>query len=382
MAIKESKAKVITLSVVLPAFATTLCLLRLRARSSRKHPLKEDDYFILLSLILAWAEGITLILGACVGNYGQHTAVGPGGKIPDNFVTFEDRHTEYAIQVIETLTFGAIKLSVLFFYRRLFVGRPFNFLSWGLIATVLSWSIGFFFATVFECHPISAAWGTREQLYTECVKTHVKLDAFVISDPALDAIILALPMPFVWQLRLPMRRKLALTGVFLLGALSIGAGVTRCVFLFAATTKAHTDPDVAYLILPTLYWSIIEASLNIVAACLPTLGPLVADFSVQSAVRSVRSAISLHSIRSRGSSISKHSNGSGTAKPRHTQLEADSISSATAMHPAFGLDTYPPNAVETQAFAETEFQERNDATHFPKNRIMLENAVEGHCGYV
>lgn len=52
------------------------------------------------------------------------------------------------------------------------------------------------------------------------------------------------------------------------------------------------------------------------------------------------------------------------------------------MHPAFGLDTYPPNAVETQAFAETEFQERNDATHFPKNRIMLENAVEGHCGYV
>lgn len=51
MAIKESKAKVITLSVVLPAFATTLCLLRLRARSSRKHPLKEDDYFILLSLV-------------------------------------------------------------------------------------------------------------------------------------------------------------------------------------------------------------------------------------------------------------------------------------------------------------------------------------------
>ena len=32
------------------------------------------------------------LLGACIGNYGQHTAVGPDGKIPNNYVTFEDRH--------------------------------------------------------------------------------------------------------------------------------------------------------------------------------------------------------------------------------------------------------------------------------------------------
>lgn len=51
MAIKESKGKVIALSVVLPAFATAFCLLRLRARLSRKHQFKADDYFILLSLV-------------------------------------------------------------------------------------------------------------------------------------------------------------------------------------------------------------------------------------------------------------------------------------------------------------------------------------------
>ena len=51
MAIKESKGKVIALSVVLPAFATGLVLLRVRARLSRKHPYKLDDYLILLSLV-------------------------------------------------------------------------------------------------------------------------------------------------------------------------------------------------------------------------------------------------------------------------------------------------------------------------------------------
>ena len=142
---------------------------------------------------------------------------------------------------------------------------------------------------------------------------------------------------------------------------------------------ANTSTD---LIVPTLYWSIIEASLNIVAACLPTLGPLVAEVSVESAVRSVRNAISLHSLRSRGSSDSKRSNGSRTVKSRHTQFEAGSTSSAAAIQPAIGLETYSSNAVETDVFSETEAQERSDVTQLPQNRIMVENARDSQNDYV
>lgn len=141
--------------------------------------------------------------------------------------------------------------------------------------------------------------------------------------------------------------------------------------------NASTD-----LIVPTLYWSIIEASLNIVAACLPTLGPLVAGFSVESAVRSVRSAISLRSFDSRGSSNSKHSNGSRTVKSRHMQVEAGSTSSAAAIQPVVGLDTYALNAVETEVFSETHAQEKSGVTRLPKNRIMVENAMDSQDEYV
>ena len=136
------------------------------------------------------------------------------------------------------------------------------------------------------------------------------------------------------------------------------------------------------LLLPTLYWSIIEASLNIVAACLPTLGPLLAKFSLESVVRSVRSAISLHSIRSRGSSNTKHSSSSRTAKSKNTELDTGSMSSAAAIHPAIGLDMYPSNAVETEVFAEPGMQGKSDATQLPNNRIMVEHAMESQDEHV
>ena len=56
MAIQESKGKVISLSVVLPTFATSMVLLRVRARRSRAHPFKIDDYFILFALVKCFSR--------------------------------------------------------------------------------------------------------------------------------------------------------------------------------------------------------------------------------------------------------------------------------------------------------------------------------------
>ena len=55
-----------------------------------------------------------------------------------------------------------------------------------------------------------------------------------------------------------------------------------------------------------MYWSTLESGLALIAACLPTLSYLFNGFSVQSAVNSVRSALSLGSVRStRKSDVSR-----------------------------------------------------------------------------
>ena len=47
----------------------------------------------------------------------------------------------------------------------------------------------------------------------------------------------------------------------------------------------------------------IEMGISIVAACLPTIRPLFGNFSPQTAIRSVRSILSLHSLGSRNHEV-------------------------------------------------------------------------------
>jgi len=75
---------------------------------------------------------------------------------------------------------------------------------------------------------------------------------------------------------------------------------------------------------PTIYWSLVEASLAVVSACLPTIRPLFHGMSPESVIRSIRSRISLHSIHSRGSKDSKGSKGSKYVKPTEDQASTSS----------------------------------------------------------
>ena len=70
-----------------------------------------------------------------------------------------------------------------------------------------------------------------------------------------------------------------------------------------------------------LFWSIIETGVAIIAACLPTLRPLFSNWSLESVIRSVRSAISLNSLRS----SSQRSTRSQTAQPGNDQTTATAL---------------------------------------------------------
>lgn len=84
----------------------------------------------------------------------------------------------------------------MFFYRRVFVGRVFNIISWTVIGVVVSWTIAFFFANVFACgtHP-SNFWGTITVINTKCVKTRNLAVGFAMSDAIVDVAIILIP-PF------------------------------------------------------------------------------------------------------------------------------------------------------------------------------------------
>ena len=86
----------------------------------------------------------------------------------------------------------------------------------------------------------------------------------------------------------------------------------------------HTGPDVAINTAPTIYWSLVEASLAVVSACLPTIRPLFHGVSPESIIRSIRSRISLQSMGSRSSKGSKGSRGGAYVKSTDDQKSTSS----------------------------------------------------------
>jgi len=87
--------------------------------------------------------------------------------------------------------------------------------------------------------------------------------------------ILSLPIPCIWAMTVPARHKLAVSGIFLLGLLTVCSSIAKVVvFNRVNYLGANGDPDFSYLYTPTVYWPMVESSLGIVGACLPLLRPL------------------------------------------------------------------------------------------------------------
>ena len=99
------------------------------------------------------------------------------------------------------LAFGMIKLSITFYYRRMFVisrGSLFDWITKVAIAIVLLWTIGCLFAFIFYCGThIPANWGSTQDWLRYCEPSEDADTAFVISDLITDVMVLCMPLPVV-----------------------------------------------------------------------------------------------------------------------------------------------------------------------------------------
>jgi hypothetical protein len=128
--------------------------------------------------------------------------------------------TKYTFHVLGTVGLGVIKLSVLFFYRRVFAIRAFYIINNAFIGLTIAWTIAITFALAFQCYPVHLFWDLYESEYPEhCVNVTDLYIAVAISDMVLDILIFLLPIPHLWTLKMPLRRKLAVGGVFLTGSM-------------------------------------------------------------------------------------------------------------------------------------------------------------------
>ena len=99
------------------------------------------------------------------------------------------------------LAYGFIKLSIIFFVRRIFNvtnGTWFNVFSTALVIIDIVWTLGFFLAFLCGCKTRTwANWSTLEDVTIYCGNGLAAEMALVCSDLIIDILTFILPLPMV-----------------------------------------------------------------------------------------------------------------------------------------------------------------------------------------
>lgn len=133
--------------------------------------------------------------------------------------------------------------------------------------------VAIFITVVFQCIPINKTF--HPELSGTCINT----PHFFITTAALtiltDILVLIIPTWLLWDLRMKPRKKIATIFLLSLGFLVTGISVFRLYFL-STFYYGSPNPDPTYSVAGTS--SAIEVNVAIIAACGPSMKPLIVRF--------------------------------------------------------------------------------------------------------
>lgn len=351
----DDVATVYVIAIVFSLLALAATILRFHARNIKKVGFSWDDYVIIPALVCTFATAIAMLVGVANGDLGRHTQIGMQDGWPIPIITPRTKVFQkvvYTVGLTQILTFGLTKLAVLLFYQRIFQGRRIQTAVWFMVGVDFVWTIGFFFAFLLQCYPIKVNWTALGNLEGYCVDTNKLLVYQSWSDVATNVVILALPLPCIWALQMSVKRKLAVCGIFLLGALTVGSGIAKVAIFYDVLRQAAIEDgtaglDISFIQTPLVYWPMVESSLGIIGACLPLLRPLFAGAASHGFMRDLHSVDIPSSERSDMAQWNKSPFGSSTnndewnSNASTVRWGSDSMASAKGM----GMPSLPATSL-------------------------------------
>lgn len=124
---------------------------------------------------------------------------------------------------------------------------------------------------VFQCIPVQRAWNS--DIPGKCLDTKALFIGNAIPHIAIDFVMVAMPIHPVSKLGLPLRERIALMGIFMLG------GIVCIVSMYRVTTLAAIDAtNLAFTLRAPAIFGNVEMATAVISASLPTLRPLYSAF--------------------------------------------------------------------------------------------------------
>lgn len=169
-------------------------------------------------------------------------------------------------EVFYVTALGISKISILFFYLRVFPDKKFKMITYTVMGISGAYTIAFFFATLFQCSPISMAWNQWDGLHKgTCNDIHLQGWIAAAINILLDAVVMILPMKHLAGLNMGLKKKLMVMSMFGVGIFVI---VVSAVRLYSLIHFANTE-NITWNYVDAGLWSLIEIDVSIVCGCMP-----------------------------------------------------------------------------------------------------------------
>jgi hypothetical protein len=173
-----------------------------------------DDWFIAITLGVGIPSSVLTVHGIISNGIGRDIWTLTPKQITD-FV-----HVFYAMEILYFAQVAFLKLSLLFFYLRIFPGDMVRRLLWGTVFLDICFGMLFVLIAIFQCRPISYYWNNWDGEHQgSCLNVNGLGWSNAVISIALDGWMLALPISQLVSLQLHWKKKVAVSLMFLVGTL-------------------------------------------------------------------------------------------------------------------------------------------------------------------
>ncbi|KAJ4406647.1 hypothetical protein N0V82_010070 [Gnomoniopsis sp. IMI 355080] len=265
---KVDQLAMVAVAVIFGGISTGAVALRiLVAVRIAKRGLDASDICILIAWILTMGLVVTCISEAVLGGFGWHY-----GEIVANFG--QDPIVQYhkillALECLWNLSLTMTKMSVLFFYCKVFAVTHVGLVAKITMVFVALLGVSGFLSTMLVCRPFAYNWDL-DIPGGYCGSQSAVFAVFAIMSLVTDLAVLTMPIRTLVGLQLPLWKKASLLATFAVGFLACIVSIIRMVFL----SKIDYN-DVTFTSVPAVLLSAVEPSLAVVLACVPLLRPLI-----------------------------------------------------------------------------------------------------------
>ena len=239
-----ARSAVITFLLVQAVLSTVAVVLRFVARRMKGTKLWWDDWLVIPALLFFWAYAGTGVGGItddfltiCIVLLTFTVAVSSLAKPPKKLTAEEYkklvqvrvsvalpgyililRQVSFALVVFMNLTITTARLSVVLLYYRIFsISKRFKAALWVMGITTVLWCIILDGVIIFQCRPVSALFDPRKGRL--CLNSQLIFLISEVFNCLLDIILVVMPIPLIRKLYLPLKDKIAISVLFLLGGL-------------------------------------------------------------------------------------------------------------------------------------------------------------------